>query len=120
MRYLNIVLTVIAVELGWLALTQMAVPVSAQAEPKPTPVVITGIQLQRADAFLPVGVLGQMVGAPNGSRFSAIETNTTVRNQVQVMTAGPIDVRTIAPVKIEADRPIKVEIPVTMSQRPGL
>ena len=50
-RYLNVVLTIIAVELGWLAISQLGVPVSAQ--PAPTRVVITGIELNPEES-LPV------------------------------------------------------------------
>ena len=50
-RYLNVVLTVIAVELGWLAISQLGVPVSAQQAP--TRVVLTGIELN-SDESLPV------------------------------------------------------------------
>src|SRR6185295_46258 len=71
-RYLNAVLTLIAVELGAIALTHTAVPVSAQQ--RPTPVVITGVELPRnvmlpitvrsvelmdRNTYLPVAVLGQ-------------------------------------------------------------
>jgi hypothetical protein len=54
-RYLNAILTIIALELGWLALTHSAVPVSAQQAA--TPVVITGVNL-RVDESLPVTLRG--------------------------------------------------------------
>ena len=46
-RYLKVILTVIALELGWIALKDTAVPVSAQRgqQTEPTPVVIRGIDL---------------------------------------------------------------------------
>jgi hypothetical protein len=50
-RYLNTVLTIIAVELGWLAIAHLGVPVSAQQAP--TRVVITGVELD-PDESLPV------------------------------------------------------------------
>lgn len=50
-RYLNTVLTIIAVELGWLAISHLGVPVSAQQAP--TRIVITGIELN-SDESLPV------------------------------------------------------------------
>lgn len=50
-RYLNTVLTIIAVELGWLAISHLGVPVSAQQAP--TRVVITGVELN-SDELLPV------------------------------------------------------------------
>ena len=50
-RYLNTVLTIIAVELGWLTISHVGVPVSAQQAP--TRVVITGVELN-SDELLPV------------------------------------------------------------------
>ena len=118
-RYLNVVLTIIAVELGWLALSQIGVPVSAQQAP--TRVVITGIDVPRnqslpatlrgvelGDAFVPVAIYGHVNEPPQPSRFSAI------------------DVRTSTPLKIQEDRPIRIQepltvrIPVTSSPKPGL
>jgi hypothetical protein len=55
-RYLNAILTLIALELGWIALNHSAVPVAAQ--PAATPVVITGINLRSDDAPLPVALRG--------------------------------------------------------------
>ena len=52
-RYRNAVLTIIAIELGWLALTHTGVPVSAQQPP--TRVVITGVDLEPTET-LPVTV----------------------------------------------------------------
>ena len=54
-RYRNALLTIIALELGWIALTHTGVPVSAQQAP--TRVVITGVDMQPTDA-LPVAVRG--------------------------------------------------------------
>jgi hypothetical protein len=50
-RYLNAVLTIIAIELGWLAISHLGVPVSAQQAP--TRVVITGVELNPEES-LPV------------------------------------------------------------------
>lgn len=120
-RYRDALLTIIAIELGWLALTHAGVPVSAQQtaatrvvitgvdlpRDQTLPVVMRGVDLANRDAFLPVAVLGQTSG-PQDPRFE------------------PLDVRTTAPVKIEADRPLRIQepvtvrIPVTTSPRPGL
>jgi hypothetical protein len=116
-RYLNVVLTVICVELGIIALSHTGVPVSAQQ--KATPVVITGVErevtvpitvrgvdLIDRKAYLPVGLYGQL--DPPGTAFHAV------------------DMRAVAPVKIEgtvrvdADPPLKVQIPVVTSPRPGI
>jgi hypothetical protein len=55
---MNAVLTIIALELGWLALGQSAAPVSAQQAV--TPVVITGVDLRRDGDQLPVVVRGSV------------------------------------------------------------
>jgi len=120
-RYLNAVLTLIAVELGVIALTHTAVPVSAQQ--RPTQVVIAGVELPRnvmlpitvrsvelmdRNAYLPVAVLGQET-LPD-TRFRPIEVRTTT----------PIKIEADRPIRVEADPPLKVQIPVVTSPRPGL
>ena len=119
-RYLNALLTIIAVELGWIALTQTGVPVSAQQ--KATPVVITGVELPRNEllpvtlqglelrdrnAFLPVAVLGQ-VADNAGFRPIDIRSTSTIR------------IDTDRPIRVEADPPLKVQIPVVTSPVPGI
>lgn len=117
-RYLKAMLTVIAMELGWIALTPSAPAVSAQATA--TPVVITGIELKEP-GFLPVGVMGQMRTVPARLAASFQPIDTMVRNErVAVSVPVPVDVRTVGPIKIEADKPLKVEnVGYTPAQRPG-
>lgn len=105
-RYLNAVLTVIALELGYLALMHSATPVTAQAQA--TPVVITGIELNGARNFLPVGVLGQI--PPGGTQPSG-PVQTVIENEqpLRVSLPMPLDVRTVAPVLIDMQQPLKVE-----------
>ena len=122
-RYLNAVLTLIAVELGWIALTHTGVPVSAQQ--KATPVVITGVELQRnvmlpvtvsgvdlfdRNAYLPVGLLGQVDNPPQPTRFRPVEMRPT----------STIKIEADRPIRVEADPPLKVQIPVVSSPRPGI
>jgi hypothetical protein len=117
-RYVKIILTIIAIELGWLALTQHATPVAAQAQQAATPVVLTGIDLVDRRDFLPVGVLGQVRGA---ARPDFTTLDTTVRNEpLRVSVPLPLDVRTVSPIRIDSDRPIKVEnVGYTPAPRPG-
>ena len=102
MRFLNVVLTIIAIELGWIAVMGTSVPVAAQQGA--TRVVITGVE---RDAFVPVAVLGQPAERLDRGRFE------------------PIDIRPSSPLKIEADRPLRIQepvtvrIPVTSSPVPG-
>lgn len=117
-RYLKAVLTLIAIELGWIALTLTGSPVSAQQQG--TPVVITGIELQGRNDFLPVGVLGQ-VRTTSGT-FAPIATSirNDRTNAVPVALPLPVDVRTMNAIRIDSDRPIKVEnVGYTPAPRPG-
>ena len=114
-RYLRIILTLIAIELGWMAFNQGATPVTAQAQP--TPVVITGVEIGTNRGYLPVAVLGQMRNADR--TFQPIDM--MVRNErVTVAVGHAVDVRPIGAIKIEADKPLKVEnVGYTPAQRPG-
>jgi hypothetical protein len=79
-RFLKFVLTVIALELLWIGVSQSR-PVSAQTSPsEPMAVVITGIRLNPNDPMLPVQVMGIVTTQPSG------------------------------PVKVEADRPLPVTV----------
>lgn len=87
--YLKAVLTVIALELLWLAV-QGASPV-ASAQPAATPVVITGIHLEPGgEGPLPVAV----------------------RGTVTITPSGPIKIEADRPLPVEA-------VPYTPSVRPG-
>jgi hypothetical protein len=55
-RYLKGVLTIIALELVWLAANGL--PARASAQATATPVVITGIRVTADDSLLPVSVHG--------------------------------------------------------------
>jgi hypothetical protein len=97
-RYVKIVLTVIAFELLWIGVKDAAPPVSAQAQPQPTPVVIRGIQLNGSEpGFLPV--------------VSA--------RPLRVEEARPLKVEIDDPVLVETQRPLLVEnVGYTPSPRP--
>jgi hypothetical protein len=108
-RFLKIVLTVIALELGWIAVTRVAEPVSAQAQQAPTRVVITGVELNGRN-FIPVAIAG-------GVEASLSPAVVRVENQqpVRVTLSTPLAVR-VEP----GDRPIRVEsVPFTAKDRPG-
>jgi hypothetical protein len=122
-RYLKAVLTIIALELGWIAATNGAPPVSAQAPAadEPARVIIAGVDLRGRADFLPVGVIGQMRTVAPAIARSFQPLDTTVRNApLQVALPQPLDVRTVTPIRIDSDRPIKVEnVGYTPAQRPG-
>ena len=113
-RYLNVVLTVIAIELGWIGLNHMGTPVSAQQTAQPVvitgvqmpqsdtlpmnmlPVTVRGVELRNRNEFMPIGLYGQVEQVPGRERFQ------------------PIDIRTPVPIKVEADRPLRIAEPVTV------
>lgn len=101
-RYVKIILTVIAIELFWIGVRDVAPPVSAQAqaqapEPAPTSVIIRGIDIDGQD----VNVLPVVAGRPlrvDDSRGIAVHGTVTV----------------------EAQRPLPVEsVPYSPARRPG-
>jgi hypothetical protein len=103
-RYLKIILTVIALELGWIAVKDATVNVSAQQPPAaqaaPTPVVIRGIDLPGEDA-LPV---------------TLVRSLSTLRVADQL-----IRIRADQPIVVETrDRPLLIQsVPASAAPRPG-
>jgi len=98
-RYLKIILTVIAIELGWMAMKDAAVQVSAQ--PAATPVVIRGIDLPNNDS-LPVTVVRSL-------------------NTLRVTADSLVRIRADQPIVVETrERPLLIQsVPAGVSPRPG-
>jgi hypothetical protein len=117
-RYLRIVLTVIALELGWMAIKDTApVPVSAQQN-QATPVVIRGIDLpcpggaiNCREESLPVAI----VRSNNALRVTADQP-------LQVDARGIVRIRADQPMVVETrDRPLLIQsVPATAAPRPGI
>jgi hypothetical protein len=109
-RYLKIILTVIAIELAWLGVKDLAPGVAAQAAA--TPVVITGVQIEGNDGgFVPVAVVGGYRNIPRGNGL--LQPLTT-------RIEGPVAVDLPMPVKVEADVPLPVQqVDYTPRVRPG-
>lgn len=120
-RYLKVVLTIIALELGWLALTHVAQPVSAQQAnvQRPTPVVITGIELSDQRAYLPVGVMGHYITLPRGVGGVTLHSPRVTVDTSQ----APLRVDLPVPIVVNVEpgnRPIRTEaVPYTPALRPG-
>lgn len=115
-RYTKALLTLIAVELGWIAVMHTAPAAQAQAQP-PTPVVITGIELRNPVTYLPVAVVGGAPFAPAG--LGPVVTRASERPML-VQVAAPVEVRAIAPVTVQTERPLRVEsVGFTPASRPG-
>ena len=92
-RYVKVILTIIAIELAWLGLRDLAPRASAQAEP--ARVILAGVELPQP---LQVAVVGQ----------------------VTLDRRAPIKIEADRPLKIEADRPLRVEsVRYTPGDRPG-
>lgn len=120
-RYVRVILTIIALELGWIALKDTAVPVSAQRgqQAEPTPVVIRGIDLPCTgpasyvncrEVFLPVAI-------------------TQANPSLRVVADPPLQVDARGLIRIRAEQPIVVEtrekplliqsVPAGTAPRPG-
>ncbi len=97
-RYLKLILTVIAIELGWLAIQGAAVPVAAQRSAVAQPVVIKGIDLMPRET-LPVSVINT-----NGSLPVTLTGNNAV---VPIMSGRPLQIE--QPLIVQAERPLPVE-----------
>lgn len=120
-RYLKIVLTVIAMELLWLGVKDLAPPVQAQAgQVAPVRVVITGVDMRPADGFLPVAVAGGYREVPAGSRPVLEPLQVRISGSVPIEARAALKIEADRPLKIEADRPLRVEsVPYTPGVRPG-
>ena len=88
-RYIKVILTVIALELLWLGAQHGATPVTAQAGP--TRVIITGVQLEGTDAFVPVGIVGGYRDLPVGAARTLRPLTTRVEGDVVILPRAPIE-----------------------------
>ena len=113
--YLKIILTIIAVELAWIGVRDLAPPVSAQGPP--TRVVIAGVELE-ASEFLPVAVMGGSRQLPASLERLRILVDTT--QPLRVDAPQPLRVLPVGTIKVETNKPLLVEnVPYTPSRRPG-
>lgn len=123
-RYLKIILTVIAIELGWLGVKDIAVPVSAQQTQQNqqtqqlTPVVIRGIDLPCA---------GNTINCRETSLPVSV-TRTTAPMRITVDTPLPVDARGTVRIRQDqaivvetGDRPLLIQsVPPSAAPRPGI
>ena len=124
-RYLHAVLTIIALELGWIAFTHTPPVAAQQAQqgPAPTRVIITGVDFAGQAGYLPVGIVGAVNDVPQPVRQTLDPGGVRVQSgrPLQVDSQQPVTVRMTGTVKVETDRPLKVEnVGATASPRPGL
>jgi hypothetical protein len=91
-RYTKIILTVIAIELGWLGVKDAAVAVAAQ-QVEPTPVIIKGVEGERGKPLIiPVGI-------------------AEARAPVKVTVDRPLPIEAPLPIRVDAINPVVVETP---------
>jgi hypothetical protein len=130
-RYLRIVLTIIAVELGWLGLKDvMPTTAAAQAQSAATRVVITGVDLPARTQVLPVAVAGGIRGTtvPSWAAMDAIRVEPGDRplrvegaeRPLRVEVGGQINARIIEPIHVDTSQPLDVRAVVQTSPRPGI
>ena len=123
-RYLTIILTVIAIELGWLSVKDLAVPVSAQQtqQNQQTP-PLTGVVIRGID--LPCG--GNTINCRETSLPVSV-TRTTAPMRITVDTPLPVDARGTVRIRQDqaivvetGDRPLLIQsVPPSAAPRPGI
>jgi hypothetical protein len=110
-RYMKIILTVIALELGWMAIKDATVDVSAQ-QAAPTPVIITGVQMPGTPPLrsLPVTLVGTT---------GAVRVNSD--RPLQVEAPQPLTVEAVRPIVVQTgDKPLLVRsVQAAAAPRPG-
>ena len=130
-RYLRIMLTIIAVELGWIGVKDVvSTPVVAQAPPAATRVVITGVELPARTQFLPVAVTGGVRGVdsprwamPDALRVEPGQYPLRVESgdrPMRVEAGGTVNARIVEPIKVDTSQPLDVRGVVQTSARPGI
>jgi hypothetical protein len=119
-RYLKIVLTVIAIELGWLGVKDIAVPVSAQQNPQATSVVIRGIDLPCQGAGNNSNCRETML--PISVNRTNVPVRVTVDTPLPVDARGTVRIRQDQPILVETgDRPLLIQsVPPSAAPRPGI
>jgi hypothetical protein len=117
-RYLRIVLTIIAVELGWIGVKDLAPGVAAQAQPPATRVVITGVDMPPArPQFLPVRVEPgeRALRVESGDRGLRVEAGDR-----PLRIEGAVNARVVEPIHVDTSQPLNVRAVVQTSARPGI
>ena len=120
-RYLKVILTVIAIELGWLGVKDVAVPVSAQQtqqNPQLTSVVIRGIDLPCQGNFINC----RETALPVSLTRTTVPVRVTADTPLPVDARGTVRIRQDQAIIVETgDRPLLIEsVPPTGAARPGI
>jgi hypothetical protein len=123
-RYLKIILTVIAIELGWLGVKDMAAPVSAQQaqqtqqSQQPTSVIIRGVDLPCQGNALNC----RETSLPVSLTRATVPMRVTVDAPLPVDARGTVRIRQDQAIVVETgDRPLLIQsVPPSAAPRPGI
>src|SRR5687767_706 len=105
-RYLKAILTVIAVELAWLGVKDLATPVSAQVNTAPTPVIIRGIQIDNPNVRMPVSVRSIQIDNPNARLQGAMPIYQIEPMLVTATAQQPVFIQAVRPIPITGAVPL--------------
>jgi hypothetical protein len=126
-RYLKTILTIIALELLWLGVKDIGVPLSAQARATqaaaaqaaaqpgaPQPVIIRGIEITDPRAVMPIAAAAPL------PITSARALLVDVDRPLPIVGTAPLKVEADKPLPIVAERPLLVQsVPYTPGKTPG-
>ena len=105
-RYLKVILTVIALELGWIAIKDVGTASAQRGDPAPMPVFLRGISLTRPEV-LPVTLTGNNAVVP-------------VIAGRPLQLEQPLIIQADRPIPVEAQRPLLIQsVPAAAAPRPG-
>ena len=110
-RYLRIILTIIAIELLWIGLRDLAPAVSSAGRADSRRHRERGRRISACRARRPDHGCGAK---------SAATGSMGISGDVSIKARTPLKIEADRPLKVEADRPLKVEsVPYTPGARPG-
>ena len=120
-RYLKIVLTIIALELGWLGVKDLGMPVNAQAAREATPVVIRSVEGQIPIVIQGIRMNGRVPGAlPIYGTAGGDPVAVSAPAPLPIEAPRPLPIIGSVPLRIQVDKPIPVEnVGYTPGLRPG-
>ena len=123
-RYLRIVLTIIALELGWIALKDSAIDVSAQQnQPSQQNQQMTSVVIRGIDVPCPGNNVNcRETSLPVSLTRATVPVRVTADTPLPVDARGLIRIRQDQPFIVETgDRPLLVQsMPPTAAPRPGI
>jgi hypothetical protein len=117
-RYTKAVLTVIALELFWLGIRDVGTPVTAQSAAAPMPVVIRGVEIDKARFGDALPVYGRDPIAVVSARPLVVQAD----RPLPIISTAPVEIEATKPLVVETahNRPLLVQnVQATPAPRPG-